>query len=143
VDSVAQFTDLVIVTFHGGAEGTGAQNVPRGAEFLGREPRGDLRAWSHAVIDAGADLVVGHGPHVLRGLEFYQGRLIAYSLGNFMTYHGFNLDGVLGITAILQVQLSGDGSYLAARILPLRQQSRIGPRQDPSRAATYLLQRLS
>jgi hypothetical protein len=143
VDSVAQFTDLVIVTFHGGAEGTGAQNVPRGAEFLGREPRGDLRAWSHAVIDAGADLVVGHGPHVLRGLEFYQGRLIAYSLGNFMTFHGFNLDGVLGITAILQVELSGDGSYLAARILPLVQQPHIGPREDPGRSATFLLQRLS
>jgi Bacterial capsule synthesis protein PGA_cap len=143
VDSVAQLTDLVIVTFHGGAEGTGAQNVPRGAEFLGREPRGDLRAWSHAVIDAGADLVVGHGPHVLRGLEFYQGRLIAYSLGNFMTFHGFNLDGALGITAILQVELSGDGNYLSARILPLRQQPGTGPQQDSSPAAIYLLQRLS
>lgn len=143
VDSVARLTDLVIVTFHGGAEGTGAQNVPRGAEFLGREPRGDLRAWSHAVIDAGADLVVGHGPHVLRGLEFYQGRLIAYSMGNFLTYRGFTLDGALGLTAILQVELSGEGNYLAARIVPLLQQPRVGPRQDSTRAATYLLQRLS
>jgi hypothetical protein len=143
VDSVTGFTDLVIVTFHGGAEGTGALNVARGPEFLGREPRGDLRAWSHAVVDAGADLVVGHGPHVLRGLEFYQGKLIAYSLGNFLTYRGFNMDGVLGITAILQVELSGDGRYLAGRIHPLRQQPRIGPREDSSRAAAFLIQRLS
>ncbi|MEP7325337.1 MAG: CapA family protein [Gemmatimonadota bacterium] len=143
VDSVVRLTDLVIVTFHGGAEGTGAQNVPRGAEFLGREPRGDLRAWSHAIIDAGADLVVGHGPHVLRGLEFYEGKLIAYSLGNFMTYRGFTLDGPLGLTAILQVELSGDGSYLAARIHPLVQEPQVGPHEDPSRSAIFLLQRLS
>ena len=66
------------------------------AESLGREPRGDLRRWARAVIDAGADAVVGHGPHVLRGIEFYRGRPIVYSLGNFLTYRGFNLDGPAG-----------------------------------------------
>ena len=45
------------------------------------------------MIDAGADAVVGHGPHVLRGVEFYKGRPIFYSLGNFATYRGFNLAG--------------------------------------------------
>ena len=48
-------------------------------------------AFSHAVVDAGADLVVGHGPHVLRGMEWYKGRLIAYSLGNFAGYGVFSL----------------------------------------------------
>lgn len=143
VDSVARESDLVVVTFHGGTEGTGAQNVAHGPEFLGREPRGDLRAWSRAVIDAGADLVVGHGPHVLRGMEFYQGKLIAYSLGNFLTYRGFNLEGALGITAILQVELAGDGGYRAARVHALRQLPRIGPRKDPGRAAVPMLDRLS
>ena len=83
---------------HGGAEGTNATHVPQGVEkFLG-ENRGDLRKFSRAVIDAGADLVIGHGPHVLRGMEIYKGRLIAYSLGNFSTWETFSLRGPLGIT---------------------------------------------
>ncbi len=143
VDSVSALSDIVIVTFHGGAEGTGAQNVPAGAEFLGREPRGNLREWSHAVIDAGADLVVGHGPHVLRGLEFYRGRLIAYSMGNFLTYRGFTLDGPLGLTAILRVELGGDGSFQSGRLVSLRQLPQAGPRPDPDQAAIHLMERLS
>ncbi|HEY8104453.1 MAG TPA: CapA family protein, partial [Gemmatimonadales bacterium] len=80
VDSLRRLVDVVVVTFHGGAEGAAAVNVPVVAESLGREPRGDLRAWAHAVIDAGADAVVGHGPHVLRGIEFWKGKPIVYSL---------------------------------------------------------------
>ncbi|HET7471303.1 MAG TPA: CapA family protein, partial [Gemmatimonadales bacterium] len=73
VDSVRPLVDLLVVTFHGGAEGVRALRVPETAESLGREPRGELRRWARAVIDAGADAVVGHGPHVLRGIEFYRG----------------------------------------------------------------------
>ena len=69
--------DLVVVSFHGGAEGAGHQHVGFGTEVFLHEPRGDLRAFTHAVIDAGADLVLGHGPHVMRGMEIYRGRLIA------------------------------------------------------------------
>src|SRR5688500_16261831 len=83
VDSVRPLVDLLLVTFHGGAEGIKAVHTGEAAESLGREPRGDLRRWARAVIDAGADAVIGHGPHVLRGVEFYRERLIAYSLGNF------------------------------------------------------------
>ncbi|HET9726515.1 MAG TPA: CapA family protein, partial [Gemmatimonadales bacterium] len=82
VDSVRPLVDLLVVTFHGGAEGVRALRVPEVAESLGREPRGDLRRWARAVIDAGADAVIGHGPHVLRGIEFYRERPIVYSLGN-------------------------------------------------------------
>ena len=74
VDSVRALVDLLVVTFHGGAEGATALHVPEAAESLGSEPRGDLRAWARAVIDAGADAVVGHGPHVLRGIEYYRGQ---------------------------------------------------------------------
>jgi hypothetical protein len=95
------------------------------------------------VIDAGADLVVGHGPHVLRGLEFYRGKLIAYSMGNFLTYRGFTLDGPLGLTAILQVRLNGTGDVDQARIVPLVQTPRVGPRPDSSAAALALLRRHS
>ncbi|MEO8199262.1 MAG: CapA family protein [Gemmatimonadota bacterium] len=143
VDSLKRLVDIVVVTFHGGAEGAGAQNVPVGPEYLGKEPRGDLRTWARAVIDAGASIVVGHGPHVLRGIEFYRGRPIAYSLGNFVTYRGFNLEGPLGITAIFRVELTGNGGFTTGHIHPLRQPPRLGPRPDPAGAAIGLMQRLS
>lgn len=143
VDSIAGLVDLVVVTFHGGSEGSRALNVARGPEFLGREPRGDLRQWARTVIDAGADLVVGHGPHVLRGIEFYRDRPVVYSLGNFLTYRGFNLEGPLGLTAILAVELDGNGTFRRATLHPLVQRPREGPRPDPTGAAIRLVNRLS
>ncbi|MCU0702235.1 MAG: CapA family protein, partial [Myxococcaceae bacterium] len=91
VAQAASTHDLVIVSFHGGAEGIDANRVKDGAERYLGENRGDLKAFARGVIDAGADVVIGHGPHVLRGMEVYQGRLIAYSLGNFATYGRFSL----------------------------------------------------
>ena len=143
VDSLRSLADLVVVTFHGGAEGSRALHVPQAAESLATEPRGDLRRWARAVIDAGADAVVGHGPHVLRGIEFYEGRPIVYSLGNFLTYRGFNLAGPLGITAVLQLELEGGGAYRAGRLVPMVQIPRAGPRDDPSGAALELVRALS
>jgi hypothetical protein len=130
VDSLRDLVDLLVVTFHGGTEGKTAVRTANGPEFLAREPRGDLRKWARAVIDAGADAVVGHGPHVLRGVEFYKGRPIFYSLGNFATYKGFNLAGPLGITAILQLGLSGEGKFESARLVPLVQLPGEGPAPD-------------
>ena len=89
--------DIVIVSFHGGAEGSKALHVPYGQETFYGENRGHLREFTHTVIDAGADLVWGHGPHVLRGMEVYKDRLIAYSLGNFATYGRFNTRGQQGL----------------------------------------------
>ena len=141
VDSVRPLVDLLIVTFHGGAEGVGALHVPETAESLGREPRGELRRWARAVIDAGADAVVGHGPHVLRGIEFYHGRPIVYSLGNFLTYRGFNLDGPLGITGVLQLEFAPDRRLLRARLVPMAQRPREGPAPDSAAAAIDLVRR--
>jgi hypothetical protein len=143
VDSIRPLVDLLVVTFHGGAEGAAAQHVPFVAESLGREPRGDLRAWAHAVVDAGADLVVGHGPHVLRGFEIWQGRLIAYSLGNFANYRGFNLAGPQGLTGVLQIEFGEDGRMARARFNPMRQVPLKGPAPDPDAAATDLVRSLS
>lgn len=143
VDSITQIVDLVVVTFHGGNEGTGALNVARGPEFLGREPRGDLRQWARVVIDAGADLVVGHGPHVLRGIEFYRDRPVVYSLGNFLTYRGFNLQGPLGLTGVLQVELDGEGGFRTGRFHSMVQLPRQGPSLDTRAAAIGLMRRLS
>ncbi len=143
VDSVRPLVDVLVVTFHGGKEGARAVRTGKGPEFLAKEPRGDLRRWARVVIDAGADAVVGHGPHVLRGVEFYQGRPIFYSLGNFMTYRGFNLEGPLGLTTVLQLELDGDGSFRAARMPALVQIPQIGPAPDTSGAAVRLLQRVT
>jgi hypothetical protein len=143
VDSMRPLVDLLIVTFHGGAEGVEAQRTGETAESLGLEPRGDLRRWARAVIDAGADAVVGHGPHVLRGMEFYRGHLIAYSLGNFLTYRGFNLSGPLGITGVLQLEFDPSRSLRRARLVPMIQRPLRGPAPDPDRSAVELVQSLS
>jgi len=143
VDSIRPQVDVLVVTFHGGGEGAAAVRTGTGPEFLGKEPRGDLRRWARAVIDAGADAVVGHGPHVLRGIEFHRGRPIAYSLGNFATYRGFNLQGVRGLTGVLQVELSGRGEFVGARFVPMLQPPRQGPVPDAGAAALDLLRRLS
>lgn len=143
VDSLRPLVDLLVVTFHGGAEGARALHVPETPESLGREPRGDLRRWARAVIDAGADAVVGHGPHVLRGIEFYRDRPIVYSLGNFVTYRGFNLDGPLGVTGVLQLEFAPDRRLRAARLVPMVQRPRQGPAPDPARTALDLVRRLS
>jgi hypothetical protein len=143
VDSMRRLADLVVVTFHGGSEGLAATHVPEAAESLGKEPRGDLRRWARAVIDAGADVVVGHGPHVLRGMEFYRGKLIAYSLGNFLTYRGFNLTGPLGVTGVLQLEFAPDRSLRRARLIPMRQIPGQGVVPDPDNTAITLIRRLS
>lgn len=136
--------DLVIVSFHGGKEGTDATRVPQGSErFLG-ENRGDLRAFTHAVIDAGAALVLGHGPHVLRGMEVYRGHLIAYSLGNFATYGRFDLSGPLAVAVILEARLSlTDGAFLGGRLISTRQHGKGIPALDEQGAGAALVRRLS
>ena len=72
---------------HAGAEGADQLHTPYGSQYYLGENRGNARAFAHAVIDAGASIVLGSGPHVIRGIERYRGRLIAYSLGNFVGYH--------------------------------------------------------
>jgi hypothetical protein len=133
---------LVAVIIHAGAEGAGAVHTPRGAEYYLGENRGDARAFAHAVINAGASIVLGSGPHVLRGIERYRGRLIAYSLGNFVGYHTLGGGGVLSDSAVLRVTLGPGGRVLAARIIPIRLQDGL-PRVDPSNASVKLINTLS
>jgi uncharacterized protein (DUF1330 family) len=143
VAEASRDADVVIVSVHGGAEGADRQHVPPGKEeFLG-EDRGDLRAFARAVIAAGADLVLGHGPHVVRGMEVVDGRLVAYSLGNFATYGGFNLSGPNGLSLVLEVSLAPDGAFLGGRIHAARQERPGGPRLDPAGAVIPVVRRLS
>ena len=115
VASAKKKADLVVVSFHGGAEGEAAQNVPRATEIFVGEKRGNLPLFAKTVIDAGADLVLGHGPHVLRGVEIYKDRLIVYSMGNFATYGMFNLKGAQGLTGIFEIRLGFDGRFVGGK----------------------------
>jgi poly-gamma-glutamate capsule biosynthesis protein CapA/YwtB (metallophosphatase superfamily) len=135
--------DLVIVSFHGGAEGSGRCRVPYGAELFYNENRGDLRVFTKAMIDAGADLVLGHGPHVVRGMEIYKDRLIAYSLGNFATYGAFNLKGLPGLTVLLEVTLAPDGAFVGGKAHAVKQPSPGGPKLDPTGEVLPILRGLS
>ncbi|MBN1335865.1 MAG: CapA family protein [Deltaproteobacteria bacterium] len=135
--------DLVIVSFHGGAEGSKAIRTPTGPETYYGENRGDVRAFARAVVDAGADLVVGHGPHVLRGMEIYKDRLVAYSLGNFATYGRFNVTGNQGVGAVLEVVLDREGRFRSGRLLPTRQIGEGIPQPDPDGRALDLVRTLS
>ena len=139
----ARSNDIVVVSFHGGAEGSRAQHVPAGEETFYGENRGALRSFTHRVVDAGADLVFGHGPHVLRGMEIYKGRLIAYSLGNFATYGRFNLTGALGVGAILDVTVDGVGAFVGGKIIATQQTGKGVPSLDESGAAVRLVRKLS
>lgn len=122
--------DIVIVSFHGGAEGPEHQHVTRETEEFIGENRGNVYAFAHAVIDAGADVVFGHGPHVTRAVELYNDRFIAYSMGNFCTYGRFNVLGPAGIAPIIRLKLDGEGRFQEGKIYPIYQQRLQGPKLD-------------
>lgn len=125
--------DLVVFSFHGGAEGSGARHVPGTTEVAWGEKRGDVKALARAAVDAGADLVFGHGPHVLRAMEVYRGRLIAYSLGNFTGYGQFGTQGgVSGHTVMVEARVAGNGVLEAARLHAVRLDDQSVPRLDPA-----------
>jgi hypothetical protein len=135
--------DILIVSFHGGAEGSGATGVNRKREFYLGEDRGNIYEFSHAMIDAGADIVFGHGPHVPRGIELYKDRLIAYSLGNFCTYGKFGLSGNLGLAPILKVYIRKTGEFDKGRIFPFKQVRRGFPVFDEEYRVIELMKLLS
>lgn len=136
-------SEVVIVSFHGGAEGATHQHVLEGDETFLSEDRGDLRRFSHAAIDAGAQLVVGSGPHVVRGMEIYQGKLIAYSLGNFATYGPFNLNAENGLSLILEAHILPDGTFLRGQVYAIKQDKPGGPKLDDSLKIVPILRTLS
>jgi len=136
--------DIVVVSFHGGAEGATMTRVPREMEIFHGEERGDVYRFAHDVIDAGADVVLGSGPHVPRAVEVYRRRFIAYSLGNFWTYGRFNLQDLAGVAPVVDLVLStSDGSLVDARIHSIRQEGWGVPHLDPSGAALHAVAELT
>lgn len=135
--------DIVFVSFHGGGEGTDRQHVRNQSEIFLGENRGNLPAFTHTVIDAGADLVLGHGPHVLRGMEMYKDRLIVYSMGNFCTYGWFGLAAETALSEIVEIKIGADGKFLNGKIHAAKQEGRGGPLLDSSGESIRVVRSLS
>lgn len=134
--------DIIVVSVHGGGEGAENQHVTREEEYYFGENRGNIYEFARRVIDLGADIVLGHGPHVTRALEIYRGRLIAYSLGNFCTYRRFNLQGPNGYAPLIHACLDKDGEFIFGKIIPVYQNNLGHVKQDPEKRAIFKIQEL-
>ncbi|MBP0016141.1 MAG: CapA family protein [Cyanobacteria bacterium SBLK] len=122
VEEAEANADMVILSIHAGAEGIEAMRVSDRVEYFYGENRGNLVQFSRRAIDAGADLILGHGPHVPRGLELYRHKLIAYSLGNFLGYKTLATQAQLSYSLVLEVELNERGDFLSGQIHPVRLQ---------------------
>lgn len=143
VSKLNAICDIVIVSIHGGAEGKDHQHVTREDEIFYGHNRGNIYEFAHNIIDAGADVVLGHGPHVTRAIEVYKNRLIAYSLGNFSTYARFNISGPNGIAPILKIYCDRKGRFIKGNIIPVYQSDNGITRYDPENRVIYKLQELT
>lgn len=102
IAALAEEVDLVMVQIHGGFE-------------FAQVPSPVTVRITRAAVDAGADIVVAHHPHVLQGFEWYKGRLIAYSMGNFLFDQE---EHALTPSGFLRLVWEGD-ELVEARIVPL------------------------
>ncbi len=127
--------DIVIVSFHGGAEGSSKRHITRENELFLGENRGNPHKFARVVIDSGADIVFGHGPHVTRAIDLYKNRFIAYSLGNFATYARFNLKGVCGLAPIVRLVVNNRGEFITGKIISTKQLGEGGPVLDENQLA--------
>ncbi len=143
IHDLKQQCDIVVVSFHGGAEGAAYEHVPFKMESYMNAKRGDVHKFAHLAIDAGADIVLGNGPHVSRALEKYNNRLIAYSLGNFCTYNKVSISGVCGIAPLLKVSLNKKGEFKKGRIVSFRQTHQMGLFRDTTNSAAKRIKMLT
>jgi hypothetical protein len=143
VAQVDSLCDILIVSFHGGAEGAQYQSVPRTHEIFHGEDRGDVYVFAHTMIDAGADVIFGHGPHVTRAIEVYKERFITYSMGNFCTYRGISVNGVNGIAPIIKIYTDKKGKFYQGKIIATYQTYATGVRIDPMNQVVKKIQELT
>ena len=142
IQHLDSISDIVIVSFHGGAEGSGHQHVTRKTEVFYGENRGNVYEFAHALIDEGADVVLGHGPHVTRAMEIYKDRFIAYSLGNFCTYGRFNVSGPNGLAPIVKLWTDMEGRFIRGELTPVKQTKKTGPQIDGNKEVFHYINTL-
>lgn len=143
VETAKQNADIVIVSMHVGAEGNNALRVKNQTEMFYGENRGNSRQFARAMVDAGADLVLGHGPHVPRAMEVYKNKLIAYSLGNFLGYRTFSTTGAKGKSLILEAKINQDGDFVEGQIIPIQLNRQGIPQVDNSGQTISLVRNLT
>ena len=143
IEEAAAQAEVVVAAIHAGAEGSDAGHVTGASEIYLGEDRGNPEEFAHLAVDAGADLVLGSGPHVLRGIELYKHRLLAYSLGNFSGFHNFSTEGALGESVVLHLTLAPDGAFRSGRLASLRMVEAGQPVPDPSEEAAATIAALS
>ena len=144
VKKLAETCDIVIVSFHGGAEGRSYQHVPKKQETCFGENRGNVYLFAHTMIDNGADIVLGHGPHVTRAVEVYKNRFIAYSMGNFATYSNVSIAGESGLAPIFRVKMNGKtGDFISAETIPTYQIKGKGPLIDSQKRVIKVIKSLT
>ena len=144
IEELSKKFNLIIVSFHGGAEGKEALHIKDSTEIYLGENRGNVYEFAHTVIDAGADMVIGHGPHVLRAMEIYKNKLIAYSLGNFLTYGNMNLSGINGVTVILKAEIDlNNGDFIRGKLVSIQQIGNGIPTLDKNSEGYNLIKNLT
>lgn len=134
---------VVVISCHWGGEGEKFLHTKNQTEMFYGENRGNLPAFAHAAIDAGADLILGHGPHVVRALELYKGRLVVYSLGNFIGYGALSSRGKTGLTLVLEITLGKAGKFESGKIIPMNMPEKSIPRYDASGKTIQLMRELT
>ena len=128
--------DIVIVMFHGGAEGANAEHITKRHEIFHGEDRGNVYEFAHFAIDNGADIIFGQGPHVTRAVELYKNKFISYSGGNFATFGKINVSGSMGIAPIFKIKINNKGDFISGKIIPVRQTYKsFGPFIDSEKLA--------
>ena len=128
--------DIVIVMFHGGAEGANAEHITKRHEIFHGEDRGNVYEFAHFAIDNGADVIFGQGPHVTRAVELYKNKFISYSGGNFATFGKINISGSMGIAPIFKIKINNKGDFISGEIIPVRQTYKsLGPFIDSEKLA--------
>lgn len=143
VQELRKKSDLIIASCHMGAEGKNAHHITRAREIYLGENRGNPYEVSRILIDEGADIVIGHGPHLPRAIDLYKDRLIIYSLGNFTTYGRFNVSGDMGLAPLLKARLTRDGRFVDGSIESYKQDKVQGTLADPNREAALKIKQLT
>ncbi|MCD4651172.1 MAG: CapA family protein [Candidatus Cloacimonetes bacterium] len=143
VSELSENTDITVVSMHIGSEGADKTHVRNKTEYYRHENRGNPVRFARAMIDAGADVVFGHGPHVPRAVELYKDRFIAYSLGNFLTWSRFSLTGVKGYAPLLEVTTDDNGKFIEGQFHSVIQFTKQVRESDPELRAFKLIRKLT
>jgi hypothetical protein len=133
----------VVVTMHMGAEGASAQRTANETEIYLGENRGNSVAFARTAVDAGASVVIGHGPHVMRASEWWGDALILYSLGNLLTYGPFSMREPNNRGAVACVTLNAEGRVEGAALRSTYQRPPGIVAPDPTGRAAWLVDSLS